>query len=501
MKTVETLGKSLATMAAGAAIAVAGIQYGTHSAAVATPAVQSTEGFAYAFRDVAKKTLPSIVSIRTLSKAHTVETGGTGGGGLDEMMLPDIFKSDPRLQELFRNQGRGGRRNVPAQRGMGSGFIIDSSGLVMTNNHVVDGADEVVVTLQDGREFIAKDIRTDPRTDVAVLRIDATNLPALRLGNSDESQVGDWVMAIGSPFGLDTSVTAGIVSGKGRGMGLTDREDFIQTDAAVNPGNSGGPLINLQGEVIGINTAISSRSGGYDGVSFAVPINMAQWVSKQLVNGGTVHRAYLGTMIQPVTHELAGQFQATAGKGVLVRKVMPGSPAEKAHLEPGDVILSVNGVGVNDPRSLQSAVEQLPIGKTFPLVVLREGKEVNLSIETQEMPEKVAKGQNEESPAKPKGEAFENLGLTVKPLTADEAKKLGQAQGGIVVAQVDDDSPAAAAGIQPGDVIERVGNAPVSTVENFRDQLKSSWSDAKGVILHLRNSEGKRFVLVKPNAE
>lgn len=495
MAFMSKFGGSLATLSAGAIIAVASLQYAEHTQAVAVPRVLTPGEFSMAFRQVASNSLPSVVSIRTLGKAQTMETGGM----LDENApVPDFFKNDPRFRDMLKAPRQ--QRAPQQQRGMGSGFVIDASGIVMTNNHVVEGADEVIVTLQDGREFVAKDIKTDPRTDVAVLRIEgATGLVALPLGNSDDIEAGDWVMAIGSPFGLDTSVTAGIVSGKGRGMHIAEREDFIQTDAAVNPGNSGGPLINLQGEVVGINTAISSRSGGYDGVSFAIPVNMARWVSTQLVSSGHVTRAYLGTSIRPVAGDVATKFGGKAGEGVLIQQVMPNSPAAKAGLEPGDIILSINGVAVNDPRGLQSAVERLDVTKSYPVVGKRQGKDLNLSVKVEAMPDDFTARRVSQTPA-PKSDSLEKLGLSISQLTPGIARQLGIEGEGVVVTEVGNDSVAAQSGVKVGDVIEKIGESSVKDSTQVKEALEKA--DLKeGIVLHLRNSDGKRFVILKGEAE
>ncbi|ADG69432.1 protease Do [Planctopirus limnophila DSM 3776] len=491
MSFLSRFGGSLATLSAGAIVAVASMQYAEHTQAVAVPRVLTPGEFSMAFREVASQSLPAIVSIRTLSKGNAANVGSLPGG--DDMPLPEFFKNDPRFRDMLKAPRQ---QRAPMQRGMGSGFVIDASGIIMTNNHVVDGADEVIVTLQNGKEYVAKDIKTDPRTDVAILRIEgAKDLVALPLGDSDSAQPGDWVMAIGSPFGLDTSVTAGIVSGKGRGMGITEREDFIQTDAAVNPGNSGGPLINLRGEVIGINTAISSRSGGYDGVSFSIPINMAQWVSKQLVASGQVKRAYLGTSIAPVAESIALKLGANAGEGVVIQMVRPDSPAAKAGLEPGDVVISVNGVKVNDPRSLQSAVERLDIGKSYPIVAKRQGKELNLSVVAEEMPSDFSRSQLAQS-GKPKSQSLDNIGMSIDRLTPSIGRQLGVTGEGVVVTEVAGDSAAEAAGVKVGDVIEKIGDKTVAQPEDVKAALANV--DLKeGVILHLRNAEGKRFVILK----
>ncbi|MBM4077423.1 MAG: trypsin-like serine protease, partial [Planctomycetes bacterium] len=283
---------------AGAALVMAVAHFTQRREAAAVSRVASVQDLSIAFRQVSAEALPSIVSIETTIKPRQVE-GRRPPTLDDDLPLPfrQFFQNDPQLEELFRNRGR--QRQGPQRMGKGSGFIIDSSGIIMTNNHVVNGADEVKVRLHDGREFIATDVKTDERTDVAIVRIEASGLKALKLGDSRSTEVGDWVLAIGSPFGLDMSVTAGIISAKGRTNRITDRADFLQTDAAINPGNSGGPLLNLGGEVIGINTAIATESGGYDGIGFAIPTHIAGWVSQQLIANGEVNRGYIGTQIQP----------------------------------------------------------------------------------------------------------------------------------------------------------------------------------------------------------
>jgi serine protease Do len=251
---------------------------------------------------------------------------------------------------------------MPRRSGLGSGVIFDESGLIMTNNHVVSDGGTVKVRLHDGREFVASEVWTDPRTDIAVIKIDGADLVAARLGNSDAMAIGDWVLALGQPFGLESTVTAGIISAKHRGLGIAQREGFLQTDAAINPGNSGGPLVNLDGEVIGINTAISTRSGGNEGIGFAVPVNRAKWVAQQLAKDGVVRRAYLGVVIQPVTQELADQFKVRPREGVIVSEVLPDTPAAKAGVQSGDVIVEVAGVPVGSSQELIALVEQAELG-------------------------------------------------------------------------------------------------------------------------------------------
>ena len=448
-----------------------------------------------AFRTVAAEAVLSIVSIETTTKARQVQ-------GRDQQFqegdIPpsfrQFFQNDPQLEELFKNRGRG--RAIPQQRGMGSGFIIDATGVILTNNHVVKGADEVKVRLHDGREFIAKDVKTDPRTDVAIVRIEASDLKAIKLGDSHAMQVGDWVLAIGSPFGLDMSVTAGIISAKGRNNKITDRADFLQTDAAINPGNSGGPLLNLRGEVIGINTAIATESGGYDGIGFAIPTHIAGWVSQQLMASGEVKRGYLGTQIQPVDANIAKQFNVKVREGALVRSVMPKSPAEKAGLEPGDVILKLNGQTITDPASLQGVVEQLNVGRSYPLEIVRDGKRQTLTPTIDVMPKSFEPADRGEEQSSPNDSKFDKLGLDVRMLTKDLAKQLGtSATSGLVIAGVEDRSVAAVNGLKNGDVIEKAGGQPVATVEDY-EKAKTQFSGGDGLVLHIRSTNGKKFFVV-----
>ena len=320
--------------------------------------------------------------------------GKKSSPGSDEEEMPFGFKGTP-FGDLFDNpEFHHFFKDFPslpqsprAVMGSGSGVIVDPSGIILTNNHVVAGGGQIMVRLHDGREFKAVDIKTDPRSDLAILGIEGAGpLPAARLGDSGKAQVGDWVLALGEPFGLEGTVTAGIVSAKGRGLGLTRSENFIQTDAAINPGNSGGPLVNLDGEVIGINTAISTNSGDYQGVGFAIPIDLAKWVGGELERYGKVNRAYLGVSIQPVTQSLAEQFKVKVHTGVLIADVQANSPAAKAGLKSGDIVLQFAGHPVSSPRELQGYVEESKIGAAEPLVVLRDGKRMTLEAVCREMP-------------------------------------------------------------------------------------------------------------------
>ncbi|MBX3448316.1 MAG: Do family serine endopeptidase [Planctomycetaceae bacterium] len=474
---------------ASVAMVLAAISWADRQTAVAVDGVAKAHDLSTAFRRVAAEASPSIVAIETLTRSKAA----TNALPFDDESLPfrDFFKNDPQMREMFRQR----RQVQPQQRGLGSGFVIDDSGLIVTNGHVVDGADEVKIRLNDGREFIAKDIHVDPRTDVAVLRIEgASDLKPLRMGDSHAVQVGDWVLAVGSPFGLETTVTAGIISAKGRQQGIVDRADFLQTDAAINPGNSGGPLLNLDGEVIGINTAIASRSGGYDGIGFAIPVHIASWVSQQLAEHGSVRRGYIGTAISAVNAELAGQFGVKTRQGAIVQRVMPNSPAAKAGLEPGDVILSLNGVAIDGPARLQDVVEKCDIGKAYPVQVIRGGKQQTLQVTIAEMPETTTVLAKTEAPS---GKEIDDLGLELSDLNASTAKQLGLAEGsGVVVTNVKPDSLAAAAGIEAGQVIERVGGQPVGSVAQFQEELaKHSLTD--GVVVHLKDDAGKRFVILR----
>ena len=394
----------------------------TRAVATDTPAVKEARELSTAFRQAAKDALPGMVSIETIGKSAQV----SGQRDPEEMFegspFGELFKNDPR----FKGLGKRVPQQMPQSHGMGSGFVIDPSGIILTANHVVANAESVKVKMHDGRIYMATDIKTDPKTDVAIVRIHPEGkLPFIRLGDSDTMEIGDWVLAIGSPFGLDATVTAGIISAKGRGdMKITEREDFLQTDAAINPGNSGGPLINLTGEVIGINTAISTRSGGYDGVGFAVPINLAKWVADQLIERGTVTRAYLGVAIQPVNSELSKRLNVSVGQGALVTEVRPGSPAAAAKLEAGDLVLKFNGKEIHGPRDLQGVVERLKADVTYPMVIARDGKEMTVDVHVREMPGDYSLASNtltheKAEPQAPKADSFSDLGIDIEAIRPD----------------------------------------------------------------------------------
>ncbi len=501
---------SLASLMAGATFFNHSPLVGRQPVLAAPPVVKSSHAreLSANFREVANAVLPAIVSIETRGKIAKApeEVGGEAAPLDDQSPLGELFKDNPQFREFFKRRGNGGNgMRAPRSHGMGSGFIVDAAGVIVTNNHVVADADQVLVRMEDGTEYQATEWKTDPRSDVAIVRIKPHGaLPTVKLGDSDACEIGDWVLAVGSPFGLQSTVTAGIISAKGRAQGILEREDFLQTDAAINPGNSGGPLVNLDGEVVGINTAISSRSGGYDGVGFAIPINMARWVSRQLMDHGLVKRGYLGVAIQPVNNQLAKQFGIKIGQGAIVGQVVPDSPAAKAKLETGDVILTLNNKPVVNPRNLQGIVEQLELGKGYPLEVLRDGKKQTLTVSVAEMPKSfTAAGidDHEKVPGKEsevhKPSQFKDLGVEIQDVDPQLTEQLGYkgAVKGVLIADVAADSPADAAGLKTGMVIEKVGTKHVTNVAEFTAAMKDL-SVEKGILLLVRTPAGSRFVVV-----
>jgi serine protease Do len=452
------------------------------------PAVAQANDLSAAFRYAANQVLPSVVTIRT-TMGEIQQTGGQVPEGFPEEL-------QPFLKRFFGDDFQGVPRRMPQQQGMGSGVIIDPSGIILTNNHVVGGGSKVVVRLHDGREFEATAVKTDPKTDVAVVRISgAGDLPAARIGNSDDMQIGDWVLAVGAPFGLQETVTAGIISAKSRGLGIAEREEFLQTDAAINPGNSGGPLVNLRGEVVGVNTAISTSGGGNDGVGFAVPVNLAQWVSRQLIENGTVQRAFLGVGIQQVTSDLSHQFGLSVVQGAVVTEVRPDTAAANAGLQTGDVIVDFDGHAVASPRELQNLVERAALDTEHHVTVVRDGKRLTIDVTLQAMPQSLAAADQAAASA-PKSE-FEHLGLQVSELSDDVARQLNiTGVRGVVITGVEPDSLAALAGLQEGMVITRVGQQKVASVDEFRAAMKDA-SLKDGLLMLVQTSDGSRFIVLK----
>jgi serine protease Do len=438
-----------------------------------------------AFRSVAKQVSPAVVFIQV---EKSVEQQGRA----------NPFGNNPFGDEFFRRFfGQPPQQQAPGKApkrhssGQGSGFIISTDGYIMTNNHVVGDADKVTVQLLDGREFSAEIVGTDPPTDVAIIKIDADEkLPFLKLGNSDRLEVGDWVLAFGNPFGLSHTLTAGIVSAKGRsGMGLNDYENFIQTDAAINPGNSGGPLINLDAEVIGMNTAIFSRSGGYMGIGFAIPINMIKTIREQLVEHGSVTRGRLGVYIQDLTRELAESFDLDQSKGILVAQVIKDSPAAAAGLQQGDVITELNGEPVNKVANFRNRISLTRPGTKVKLTILHKGKEKTIKVKIGAM-ETAGKGASVESSKVPK------LGMSLQKLTPELAERFGYGDAqGVLVTAVEADSLAARAGIKQGDLIEEINRKSVSTPEQVKQLVKES--KKKSLLLLVRQGDASRYLALK----
>jgi serine protease Do len=430
------------------------------------------------FAAIVKQYGPAVVNVSTVGGGATAEDD-SGNGGPDEEQQPHRFGFPP----FMIPHGNGGQM----VRGIGSGFIVKSDGLILTNAHVVRGATEVTVRLTDRREFKAKVLGQDRDTDVAVLKINATNLPTVRIGDASKVQVGEWALAIGSPFGFENTATSGIISARARSLGPEERYvPFLQTDVPVNPGNSGGPLFNLQGEVIGINSQIYSGSGGYMGISFAIPINVAMKVQQQLVAGGKVVRGYLGVGIQDVTAGMAQTLSLPRPEGALIREVDPNGPSAGSELKSRDVILAVNGEPVDSSTDLPPKIADIAPGQAAKLTIWRDGKqrEVTVKVGTQTNP-KVAAAESAG------GSQQGKLGLQVRPLTPQERSQ-AEVKGGVLVQGVS--GPAARAGIQPGDVVLAAGGTPVSNV----DQLKSLVGKAKGAIdLLVQRGDAKIFIPIE----
>jgi len=442
------------------------------------------------FTDLVEQVGPSVVNIRTMEKM----AARGGMNGMDEEML-EFFK---RFGVPIPNLPRQPRQQRPNQedeqpRGVGSGFIVSADGYVMTNAHVVDGADEVIVTLTDKREFKAKIVGTDKRTDVAVVKIEAGGLPAVRIGDINRLRVGEWVMAIGSPFGLENTVTAGIVSAKQRDTG--DYLPFIQTDVAINPGNSGGPLINMRGEVVGINSQIYSRSGGFMGISFAIPIDEAMRVSEQLRASGRVTRGRIGVQIGQVTRDVAESLGLGKQQGALVTGVEAGSPAEKAGIEAGDIITRFDGKAIEKIADLPRMVGNTKPGTKSTVTVFRRGSTRDLSIQIAEIEPDKSALKTSDKDAKPKSSsAAQQLGLTVSDLTDAQKKEL-KLRGGVRVDTATES--AARAGLREGDVILAIANAEVAGVKDFEAALSKA-DKSKPINVLFRRGEWAQYALIRP---
>jgi serine protease Do len=456
----------------------------------AKPEVDETplprKGGAYtSFAPVVKKVAPAVVKVEVSAK-------------IAKASMPEgISPEDPVWRRFFGDQFGGRMPNrqfsTPRQQGLGSGVIVTKDGYILTNNHVVDGADEVKVSLQDGREFKAKIIGRDPKSDVAVIKIDAKDLPVVAMADSAKVQVGDVVLAVGNPFGVGQTVTTGIVSATGRGnLGIEDYEDFIQTDAAINPGNSGGALVDVEGRLIGINTAIYSRTGGNQGIGFAIPTDLARDVMASLISDGKVTRGYLGVMIQDVTPALAKEFKLKDHTGALVGDVVPKGPADKAGFKAGDVVLEFNGKQVPDSRRLRLNVGTVKPGSTVPVKILRDGstKTLEVTIQTQPGAQEVAKGN---SPATDNG-TLNGVGVGDLDSQTREQLKVPESVKGVVITEVQPDSPAAEAGLKQGDIIQEINRQPVKNAEEAVKMTEHPKD--KVTLLRIWSNGGSRFVVV-----
>ncbi|MGI9177026.1 MAG: Do family serine endopeptidase [Pirellulales bacterium] len=452
-----------------------------------------------AFRRAAEAASPAVVVVRseTKPKRGSARKPQRRGGENPFKGTPFEGMFPEGLPEGFEfNMPEGGE--MPRRSGVGSGVIVDASGLVITNNHVVEGADEVTIELSDGREFKAAEIKTDPDSDLAIVRLtEAKDLPTAKLGNSDKLEIGDWVIAIGNPFELETTVSAGIISGKGRGLGGI-RAQFLQTDAAINPGNSGGPLINLSGEVVGINTAIASNSGGYQGIGFAIPVNLARWVTDQLISKGIVERAYIGVQMGPLDTRMAAKLGAKDRNGVLVNDVVPGSPAAAAGVQELDIVTAFDDQPVKGTRSLQEIVERAAVGKPHTLTVFRDGEQITLTINVKPLPADLAKGGTALKPEADSGaETFysEEFGLEVRDKGSLAEDAYADFEG-VVVDRVDPVGVAATAGIGPGVLVRKVGKTAVASIAEFEAALANESAES-GVVLGVRTPRGNAVVLLK----
>ena len=457
------------------------------------PAIQSNaeeakaklQDLSQAFRDIAKEVGPAVVFIGTEQTVKSSSNSPT----------PEQFREffgDDFMRRFFGEMPDGREYK---QEGLGSGVITSKEGYILTNNHVVANADKITVTLSDKREFEAEVVGTDPKSDVAVIKINADNLPVARLGDSETLEVGDWVIAIGQPFGLSQTVTAGIISAEGRSnIGINDYEDFIQTDAAINPGNSGGPLVNINGEVIGINTAIFSRSGGYQGIGFAIPINMAKSVQESLIAHGKVIRGWLGVMIQAVSPEIIQQFELPEGTtGTLVGDVLKGGPAEEYGIQRGDVIVEFDGKPIDSPSTLKNLVAVTEVGKKVDVVLYRDGKKKTVDVKIAEQAATETQASAKDSPDEATVEKF---GLSVQELTKDIAAQLGyEDEKGVVISDVDQNSPAAEAGLRRGDLIKEINKTSIESLADYNKAM-NALGEEKSFLTLIRRGENTSYVVV-----
>ena len=452
--------------------------------------IQILDRSSKAFVNVVKKAKPAVVNIKV---EKTTKRNYHGSQGSEDILNHPFFEQFFGPQ--FRQQQPRQREYV--QRGQGSGFIINKKGFILTNNHVVEGADSIRVTLSDKREFAGRVVGTDPLSDVALIKIDdAVNLPVLPLGDSSKLEVPEWVIAIGNPFGLSQTVTVGVVSATGRSsIGINEYENFIQTDAAINPGNSGGPLINARGEAVGINTALFSKTGGYMGIGFAIPINMAKSIEKQLQEDGKVTRGWLGVVIQNVDKDLADSFGLKEAGGILVSEVQKNSPASAAGIKRGDVIIELDEIVLEDVSDLRNRVALLsPDSKTM-LIVIRDGREKKLQVTIGEQPSDFDKH------ASTKGvKSLEDYGLTLQELTKELAERFEyEVDSGLIVSNVEQGSPAAKAGMKPGQLVEEVNKIPVHNLKDLTEVLNET-SESGKILLRVRSGNFATYIVLGTNS-
>jgi len=456
------------------------------------------------YRDVVKKVLPSVVSIESKMKTNPrmrmapPRQGRGAPPGIPEEFRR-FFEANP--------EGNGGPGPMPdedAPQGVGSGFVVDANGTILTNAHVVDGAEELTVRFQDGRKFTSRDFKSDPKTDIAVVRISgASNLVPLVLGNSDTAEIGDRVLAVGAPLGLAGTVTHGIVSQKGRNMRMNMYEDFLQTDAAINPGNSGGPLVNMRGEVIGINSAIKSRTGGFQGIGLAIASNLVGKIKDRLIKDGVVKRGYLGVQIRDIDDPaLASKLGLSEAKGVLITQVFEEGPAGKAGIQAGDVVVAIGGKSIKDGRELQSLVAESKLGKDLGVKVIRDGSPVELQVAVTEQPKNygLARGGEESGQPHNSGTAtVDSMGMELTDLTPDLAEKAGFKKGtkGALVTKVEPGTQAYKSGIRSGVVVQKVDGKAISDASQAQSRLGEA-KPGKGLLLQVLNPEGDvNLVVIK----
>jgi len=470
----------------------------------ALPAAAQRGAAPPSFADTIEKLLPSVVNISTTQVIKRPERGDQGGQGMEIPRFPPGSPFEEFFREFFDRQQR--QQNTPRRAtSLGSGFIIDPSGLIVTNNHVIAEADEVTVILQDDSHLPAKVIGKDTKTDLALLKVESSKpLAAVRWGDSDKSRVGDWVLAIGNPFGLGGSVTAGIVSARKRDIGGGPYDDFIQTDASINRGNSGGPMFNMDGEVIGVNAAIYSPSGGSVGIGFAIPSSLAKPIVDQLKQFGRAKRGWIGVRIQTVTDELAQSLGLEKAAGALVAGMTEAGPAEKAKLQVGDVIVRFDNKPIDEMRRLPRIVAETEVGRQVPVEIIRKGKRQTLPIMLAEFPddEKVASTAKPTPPAESAEPAQATLGLTLAPITKETRQKFNLPEDvkGVIVTKVDEDSAAAEKGIRPGHIVRKIGpeQETVTSPSQVKKKIEEARKSKQKTILVLVESEGaQRFIALR----